>query len=318
MSEALTVLNNNTALAQGGVGLGFDLFKAKPSYIEIVQAMSRQKDVQIGRFRATDTNEHFDVLRVVLLNIGVQREWFEGKEFNKDSKQCFSTDGIQPHARAKNPPALYCATCSKGDINWEKYRKSNNPDDIPPCGMFYHLFLAERSTQTAYYFNVKGKSVSPFKKAMQTKMGGILTKLEANVKAENRAKGFMLDPKTGVYVPAPGVTIPEGVTATARPNIFDISFEMSIVKDGAVFVLETGKFAYMKPEDRAEFGNMYLEYENRRKAQPLPAELEDAVSDAAVENQAVEKPASTVVPENDAVIAAPPGEIVGKDVPITI
>ena len=30
-----------------------------------------------------------------------QREWFEGQDFSKDSKQCFSLDGVRPHDRRR-------------------------------------------------------------------------------------------------------------------------------------------------------------------------------------------------------------------------
>jgi hypothetical protein len=44
------------------------------------------------------------------------------------------------------------------------------------------------------------------------------------------------------------------------PNIFDISFDItSSSRDGGPFVMSFGKFALMKPEDKAEFGQLYMD-----------------------------------------------------------
>ena len=51
MSDALVVLNNNAAIQMGGVGLGSSIFKARPSFLELVHKTSRQENVTPGEFR---------------------------------------------------------------------------------------------------------------------------------------------------------------------------------------------------------------------------------------------------------------------------
>jgi hypothetical protein len=269
--------------------------------------------VKFGEFRVISTNEHLGTsIRVVLLAVPQeQREWFKDPtKFTKENKACFSLDGIQPHSRAQEPPAMYCKTCPKGDINWEKWRKTKNPADLPPCGAYWHLLVADRTTQTPYYMNVKGKSYLPFKQAMEQQMSGLLAKVFANVKAENKKRGYTLvnlqdAPNGPVYQqfrPTPGFVLPEGVTvqqpAEPLPNIFDISFEItSSSKDGGPFVMGFSKFMLMKPEDKAEFGNLYLELQQQRtQAQVEPSEEAEAAA-AVSETPAATAPQGEVLPK---------------------
>lgn len=273
MSEAI-VVTGNTGMQIGGVGLSSSIFKARPSMVELVHKSSRQENVKYGEFRVVSSNEHLGTkIRVVLLAVPQeQREWFnDPKVFNKENKYCFSLDGITPHPRAAHPPALYCRVCPKGDINWEKWRKTKNPADLPPCGAYWHLLIADRTTQTPYYLNVKGKSYLPFKQAMEQQMSGLLAKVMANVKADNKARGYTLvnlqkevgAPIYQEFRPTPGFVVPEGQTqqpALPLPNIFDISFDIfSHSKDGGPFQMGFSNFAVMKPEDKAEFGQLYLD-----------------------------------------------------------
>lgn len=333
MSEALTVLNNTqpTALAIGG-GFGLDsrLFKLKPGTLEIVQRTTKQEGAQPGKIRVTQTNEHFDEMRLVLLiNPQEQRQYFpKGAKMERDSKLCFSLDNIRPHIKAKEPQAMDCATCTKGDINWKKWRETKNSNDLPPCQKYWHLFVADRQTQMAYYLNLKGKSVLPFEQAMQN-MARLFATLEANVKAENAKLGFSFNPKTRQFFPTPGATIAEGVTAKPLPNIFDISFTMYVKKDagGDSFVFQAKDFKALLPEARAEFGALVEDFLNRRaNGQVVSQEEVEAEEEA---KQAVsETPANAPVPsapapkpvEVQAVVGgqAVVGEIVSKDAPITI
>lgn len=335
MSEALTVLNNNqpTALAVGG-GFGLDsrLFKLKPGTLEIVQRTTKQDGAIPGKLRVTQTNEHFDEMRVVLLiNPQEQRQYFpKGAKMERDSKACFSLDNIQPHPRAKDPQAINCAVCTKGDINWKKWRETKNSNDLPPCQKYWHLFVADRQTQMAYYLNLKGKSVMPFEQAMQN-MARLFASLEANVKAANAKKGFSFNPKTRQFSPTPGVTIPEGVTADPLPNIFDISFTMYVKKDagGDAFVFQAKEFKALLPEARAEFGALVEDFLNRRaNGQVVSQEEVEAENDAKEANAAVSEQSgisadsspNVKAVEVQAVVGgqAVVGEIVGKDEPITI
>src|SRR5271157_2407265 len=159
------VVSSTQAMQLGGVGMGSSIFRARPQMLELVHKTSHASDVKYGEFRVIGSNEHLGTsIRVVLLDSPQeQREWFiDPTKFSKDNKGCFSLDGIQPHTRAAAPPALYCKTCPKGDINWATWRKTKDPKDIPPCGAYWHLLLADRSTQTPYYLNVKGKSYMPY------------------------------------------------------------------------------------------------------------------------------------------------------------
>lgn len=304
-NQALVVLNNQqpTALATGGLGMDSPLFRAKPQHIELVSKSTRQEGAVPGKFRVTSTNEHFDELRVVLLAVPQpQREWYEndGKTYSKDQKQCFSTDNIRPHRMAKNPPAMLCSTCPKGDINWEKWRQTKAPSDLPPCSMYYHLFLAEKATQTPYYLNAKGTSVNPFRQAMETQMMSLLGKIMANTKQLNKQRGFSYNAQSNSFYPTPGF-VPEANDTNAQevadktqlqsqgpvpmPNIFDIAFTIYVTqKDkGGAYMMAFKDFKYLgNAEERAEFGNLYMEHINRKNEQKIiPAAVaEQAEADA--------------------------------------
>ena len=286
MSESLVPQSN--ALQVGGVGLGAAIFKSRPMIIEMVQKTTRQEGAIPGQFRVCSTGEHLGThIRVVLLAVPqIQREWFEGAEFKKENKQCFSLDGIEPHPHAKNPPARFCDHCPKGDINWVTWRKTHAPQDLPPCGAYYHLLLADRTTQTPYYLNVKGKSFLPFKQSMETQMSSMLAKIFANVKAQNKARGYTFVQAQGAFVPTPGFVVPEGTTQQPplpSPNLFDISFNISSgSRDGGPYVMRFDDFKLMNETDKADFGNLYLDIvASRAEAAPNEeAEAAQAVTEA--------------------------------------
>lgn len=305
MSEEI-VVSGNQALQLGGIGMGANIFRARPSMIELVHKTSRQENVKYGEFRVISTNEHLGTtIRVVLLAVPQeQREWFRDPTvFSKDNKACFSLDNIRPHARAADPQAMFCKVCPKGDINWERWRKTKDAKDLPPCGAYWHLLVADRTTQTPYFLNVKGKSYLPFKQAMEQQMSGLLQKLFANVKAENKSRGYTyvtLKNEAGAtyqeFRTTPGFTVPEGgqLPQIPLPNVFDISFDIfSHTKDGGPFQMGFKNFALMKPEDKAEFGQLYLDIvANRVQVEQAYAE-ESAAADKAV----AEAPASAAEPE---------------------
>jgi hypothetical protein len=316
MSGSLVVRGSSQALQAGGVGLGAKMFRARPSMIELVHKSSRAGNVKYGEFREISTNEHLgNVIRVVLLAVPQpQREWFiDPAKFSKENKGCFSLDGIRPHDNAVAPPAMHCKICPKGDINWVKWRTTKLPADLPPCGAYWHLLLALRATQTPHFLNIKGKSYLPFKQAMEQQMQGLLAKLMANVRAENKKRGYtyvtLQDPDTGAqwqeFRPTEGFVVPEGQTqqpVEPMPNIFDISFDItSSSRDGGPFVMSFGKFALMKPEDKAEFGQLYLELQEMREE--------------AQANYNEEAEAAAMVTE---IQPAPKGEVLPAQEPITI
>lgn len=319
MSTDLVVLNNQ-ALAQGGLGLDSRLFKLKPATLELVQSTTKQEGAIPGKLRVTATNDHFDEMKVVLLVPPVEQraKYKKGKDFSRDAKECFSLDNVQPHAKAKNPPALYCATCPAGDINWEKWRKTKDPADLPSCSKYWHLALADRTTQMIYYFNVKGTSITFFEQGMQN-VARLINSMEANVRAENKQLKAAYD-KAVAETPADGKA-PEAPVYKPMPNIFDVTFTISVAKSkDDVFVVQFKNFLALRPDDRAEFGALYLDFVTR-KSQGNVATAEESEAEAAA--TAVSEPAASSAPaprEVDAVIGKSnviEGVIVGKE-PITI
>lgn len=304
MSTSLTVLDNNQALA--GVGLGSGLFRIRPMTLELVHKTTRAEGAIPGKFRVVSTNQHFDEMRVVLLDVPQpQRELYQGSEFTKDSKVCFSTDNVKPHPKAKDPKAMFCASCEFGDKNWEKWRRDKRPENLPACSMFYHTFVADRATQALYYFNIKGQGVMPFRQQMEQTLGGILQQLTVKAKMANKPLGWTLSPQY-TWEPTPDFVLPEGQTERKAPlplpNIFDISFTIYVTQrdKGGPFVIGTKDYRYMEKEsDRKEFGGLYQEFIINRKSlqnAPVEAEEEQAAADAVVsESPATSAPAPAVV-----------------------
>ena len=195
--EKLTVLNKapqGLVVAQKANALS-RLFTLKPATLELVSKSSRQEGAQPGKLRVVQTNEHFDEMRAVILTEPTQqRKKYRKGEYSREALECFSLDSVQPHAKAKNPPALYCASCPFGDMMWTKYREAKNKGVtgealsalIPACKQVWHLFIADRNTQSPYYLNVGGTSVKSFESAMQN-IARLFQMILANIKAERRA-----------------------------------------------------------------------------------------------------------------------------------
>ena len=287
MSTQLVQIDPQQALVAGGVGLDSDLFKLRPATIEIVQKTTRQEGAIPGKLRVTATNEHFDEMQVAMLFPPVeQRAYFEGEEFTKESKLCFSLDNLKPHDKAAIPQAMACGfynskgqyitQCPKAD--WSKYRLTKARADMPPCRNYYHVILADRATQMPYYLNVRGTSIDPFKTAMQN-VARLIAKMQA---------------------------------AGQKPNIFDISFKIYPVsqttKKGVYYTFGFKDFAPIAVDDRAKFGDLFLDFAARR-AQGLvqDAATSEAAETATVEASATEAPAGPIV-----------GTAVGKEEVITI
>lgn len=305
MSQALTVLNNQTDLALGGIGLDSELFKLRPSTFELVQNTTQQKEAVPGKFRNTTTNEHFDEIRaVILINPQKQRAFYEGDKMSRDNKKCFSLDNVKPHAKAKEPQAINCAVCPKGDKNWERWRQTKSSKDLPPCKMYYHVVFAERSTQMLHYINAKGKSVTPFEQAMQN-----LARTLAGMNANTRARNKQIEALNA------GLTDPnaERTPLEPLPNLFDVSFTMYPIKDGTSWVIGFKDFKALGPDSRKEFGNIYLEYFQSRQAGNVVEQVDTEENEA--EAAVSEAPAAQEVAS---VINQVQGVIVGKEEPITI
>jgi hypothetical protein len=263
MSTDLVVLGQSD-IQKGGLGLNSKAFQIKPSNIEVVQKMSRALGAVPGKLRISDTGEHYDEMQVVMLFEPVeQRAYFEGQDFSKESKLCFSLDNQKPHDRATVPQAMSCANCPKA--SWEKYRQTKAREDLPKCKEYWHLVLADRVTQLPYYLNVRGKSIDPFKKAM-----GVVVKMIHLMKAQGQS-----------------------------PNVFDISFKIFSVPDksNTYYTLGFKEFAPMKPEDRAKFGEIFLDFANRKALNQIAAEEDEVATETetAVNAAVTEQPASAVI-----------------------
>lgn len=265
MSTQLTVLGQ-TDIQRGGLGLNSKIFTLTPSTIELVQKMSRAEGAIPGKLRITDTNQHFDEMQVVMLFEPVeQRAYFEGNDYSKDSKICFSTDAVQPHDKAKVAQAPLCAKCP--NASWEKYRQTKQRADLPKCKEYWHVVLADRITQMPYYLNVRGASIQPFIKAMK-----VVVKMIHLMKAQGQ-----------------------------NPNVFDVSFKIYPVaqEKSTYYTLGFKDFAPLKTEDRPKFGALFLDFANR-KAQGAAATEEEAEAIAQAEaetavNTAVAEPTTGAV-----------------------
>jgi hypothetical protein len=215
-----------------------------------------------------------------------QREFFKEKNvFTRENKRCFSLDNIQPHSRALEPPAMYCRTCPKGDMQWEVWRKTRNPNDLPACSAYWNVLVADRKTQRPYYLNIKGKSYQPFRVAMQQQMSSLMADIFANVRATNKERGYTYVKAENHFVPTPGFVVPDGQAQLAPeplPNIFEISFDITsnnvVSPAGSSFAMSFSNFKWMSPEDRAEFGQLYLDIvANKVDVQAVTAEEAEAI-----------------------------------------
>jgi hypothetical protein len=266
MGTELVVLGQNDIM-KGGLGLNSKAFQMKPSTIEIVQKMSRAEGAIPGKLRISDTGQHYDEMQVVMLFEPVeQRAYFEGQDYSKDSKLCFSLDNVKPHDKAKVMQAMTCANCPKA--SWEKYRQTKAREDLPKCKEYWHLVLADRVTKLPYYLNVRGTSIQPFIKAM-----GVVVKMIHLMKAQGQ-----------------------------NPNVFDISFKIYPVaqEKGTYYTLGFKDIAPLKMEDRAQFGEIFLDFANRKAQNTVLAEHDEAdatapaVVEAAINAAVTEQPAGPV------------------------
>src|ERR1700676_265831 len=298
MSDELTVVNNPVP-AEALVAQRFNslskLFQLRPKSLELVSKSTQQAGAEPGTFRVVSTNEKFKELRAVMLYAPIeQRSKYRKGVFSADAKDCFSLDNVQPHPKAKNPPAMYCASCPDGDIRWVTYRDAMKRGIsgealaafLPPCRKFWHLFLAARDTLVPYYFNCKGSSVKPFEAAMQ-EVAELFMKMNQNILNQNKEKAAKGEP----LLPVP-----------TDPNdlIWHISFTMyTWQKNGGVFMLGMKDFKVMNEEDKATFGKILADYAARRAAGAIQSQeaAEQEAADAAVSKPASESSAPSAASE---------------------
>lgn len=295
------------------------LFQLKPKTLELVSKSTRQEGAEPGTFRVTSTNEKFKEMRAVILFAPMeQRQKYRKGEYTKDSKECFSLDNVQPHPKAKTPYALYCANCPMGDINWVKYREMKAKGVtgealsayLPPCGKYWHLFIASRETQRPYYFNVRGGSVKPFEDAMQN-MADLFQMILQNIKSENKKTTLANASLTEGMEPMALIPVPE----TIDDLIYHISFTMyAWQKDGGQFKLGMKDFKVMSDDDRKEFGKIIEDIKKRREAGQVQSQ---EASEAEEEQAAVNEPAAGAVPTAQ-VVSVQTNEVATKNAQIQI
>jgi hypothetical protein len=294
--------NDALAIATKKIDSLSRLFQLKPSILELVSKSTRQEGAKPGTFRVTSTNESFESMRVVVLFEPVeQREKYRKGEYTKESKLCFSLDNYKPHAKAKEPPAMYCSTCPDGErivngvsLAWEAWRKAKaqglSGDQLaafmPKCRKFWHLFLASRETRMPYYFNVKGTSVKNFEDGMQN-MARIFQMMVQNIKVENTAIESYNNTTTEEKKPL--IPMPLGV----GDLIYKVSFTMYPFQvAGGPFQVGFKDFKMMDPKDQAEFGKILEDFTARRNAGNIQSQ-ESAEQEAEATAAVTEKPAAS-------------------------
>jgi hypothetical protein len=240
MSTELTVLNNNTQLAEqpGGQGVDFNnpLFNLRPATLTIVQPSSTIEGAIKGNLRISDTGDEFKEMHVALLNMPSERRaWYSGEpgELNRspENLMCFSNDMIAPHGKAKVPQALKCASCSKSDWGpYRQYKEKNGKGNkalIPQCDAFYLAYLIDTEYQLPLRMYIRAKAKTPFEQGMQ-----------------NVAR-----------------TIAMAKARKLNPNIYDVKFKLStkMVQDGnyKYYVPVISEPKLITPEEREVFGAMY-------------------------------------------------------------
>jgi hypothetical protein len=259
MSNALTVIQPNTSLVpadqinQGGLGLDFGskLFQLKPATININQPNSQGEGLLKGHLRISETGEQYQEMFVALLRMPTEtRNYYEGEpgQLNRtqDNLMCFSRDLIRPDLKAKAPQSMLCANCQQA--NWDKYRDNPIKDNIPKCDASYYALMIDTKFKMPLQMYIRSKSKKPFEAGMQ-----------------NLSRTFAMAKSQGV-----------------NPNIFDIGFKLStsqiITGKLPSYVIKLSDFRYLSPEERAEFGEIYLQYADKSKRFEQ-SQLEESAAD---------------------------------------
>lgn len=233
-----------------GLDFGSKLFRLKPATININQPNTQVEGAIAGKLRISETGDQFEEMFVTLLAMPQERrDYYTGEpgQLNRsaDNLMCFSRDMIRPHEKAKVPQAVKCDGCPKA--SWEKWRQTKKKEDIPPCDAYYYALFIDTVYKLPLQMYIRSKAKQPFEAGMQ-----------------ELARKFKLMQSQGL-----------------NPNIFDLRFRLSVKK------ITTGKLVSYVPflsdfkafteEERAEFGDIYLEFTNRgRKQADNAAELEAA------------------------------------------
>ena len=255
---ALTVLNNNTAIQEGGLGVDFGskLFELKPANLFIVQNNSTIEGAIKGNLRIAETGDQFESMYCTLLVMPTeQRQYHIGQpgELNRtpENLMCFSTNMVEPHQKARIPQAALCANCARADWEpWREYKEKNNGQTnkqlIPPCDAHYRALFIDDNYKLPLQMFLRSKSKEPFEQGMQN-----LARVIAMLKAQGK-----------------------------NPNIFDVKFKLStkLITTGKFqsFVPVFSDFKALSEEDRETFGAVYLQYIASKNRKQETAATDDA------------------------------------------
>ena len=258
MSE-LVVLNNQTTIQQGGLGVDFGnsrLFQLKPASLFIVQSSSKIEGATKGSLRIAETGDEFkEMYATLLVQPTEQRQYHigEASEMNRipENLMCFCNNVIRdssnrelsgPDPRAKIPQAMKCQGCARSSWDqWKEYKEKNNGKTskalIPPCDAHYKALLIDEKYKLPLAFYVRSKGKEEFEQGMQN-----LARVIAMQQAEGK-----------------------------RPNIFDVRFKVStkLVTKGQFswYVPVFSGFTPVTDEQRQQFGAVYLQYAAQKAQQ---------------------------------------------------
>ncbi len=270
MTTELVTINDNTQLAQPSVGGGSfggnsKFFRLKPANIELQQKTSRAEGSEEGKFRNTQTGEHFDELHLVMIFDPTEpRSYYEDKNSFGQPPLCYSNDSITPSERAQVPQSLTCKNCKRGDINWLKWKKTRKTEDLPPCQAHVRIFAVDRTAKVPYRLAIRGKSISNFRQAME-KIAGMAELYNA---------------QHGQY-----------------PHLHDFSFKVKSVRKvdnkGVYYVMMFSEVLLINDEDRPKFGELYTRFASQRNEEDSKEEVneqEEELSTEMSEESASAKP----------------------------
>ena len=260
METALTVLNTQASIQEGGLGVDFSspLFKLNPATLTIVQPNSQVTGAIKGNLRIAETGDQFQEMFVTLLVMPKeQRQYHIGNqgELNRtpENLMCFSRDMIKPDKNAKVPQAINCANCARQDWTaWREYKEKNNGMTnkalIPPCDASYYAVLLDTVYRLPLRMYIRSKARDTFEAGMQ-----------------NLAR-----------------TLAMGNAQGKKSNIFDVRFRLStkLITSGKFtsYVPTFTDFRYVTDEERSAFGEVYLNYISQRNQPQIQAPVAEAPS----------------------------------------
>lgn len=232
-----------------GIDFSSHLFALRPATLSINQANTQVEGAIKGKLRLSDTGDQYDELFCTLLEMPAEkRAYYAGKpgEMNRSQENllCFCpsvarndyrTETSGPSDKSKVAQAVKCSGCSKA--SWDTYRQTKAKEDIPPCDLYYHVYLIDTKYKMPMQMYIRSKSKQPFEQGM-----------------EKLARRFMMLKSQG-----------------QNPNVFDIGFTLKTRKTGegkfVYYTPELSDFRAITPEERSEFGAIYQQFVARRTRQ---------------------------------------------------